>query len=69
MCALVSGGGLKMGQVIGSTNSKGEYPKERPLTPKDMLATIYHHLGIDHRGEFNDFTGRSIPILPGGRAD
>jgi uncharacterized protein (DUF1501 family) len=66
MSALVSGGGLKMGQVVGSTNSKGEYPKDRPLTPKDMLATIYHHLGIDHRLEFNDFTGRPIPILPDG---
>ena len=38
-----------MGQVVGSTNSKGEHPKERPLTPKDMLATIYRHLGIDFR--------------------
>jgi hypothetical protein len=62
-CALVSGGGLRMGQVVGATNSRGEYPKERPLTPKDLLATIYRHLGIDYRQEFKDLTGRPIPIL------
>ena len=49
MSALVSGGGLRMGQVVGATNRRGEYPNERPLTPKDLLATIYRHLGIDHR--------------------
>ena len=56
--ALVSGGGLRMGQVIGATNRRGEYPAERPLTPQDLLATIYRHLGIDHRSAFRDFTDR-----------
>lgn len=60
---LLSGGGLKMGQVVGSTNSKAEFPKERPLTPKDILATIYRHLRIDPAAAFTDFSGRSIPIL------
>jgi hypothetical protein len=64
--ALVSGGGLRMGQVIGATNRRGEYPVERPLTPQDLLATIYRHLGIDHRAEFRDFSGRPIRILPQG---
>jgi hypothetical protein len=68
MCALVSGGGLRLGQVIGATNSRGEYPKERPLTPQDLLATVYQHLGIDQRHEFRDVTGRPIPILSGGQA-
>lgn len=67
MSALVSGGNLRMGQVIGSTNSRGEYPKDNPLTPKDLLATIYRHLGIDPRHEFKDFTGRPIPVLNDGR--
>jgi hypothetical protein len=62
-CALLAGGGLRVGQVVGSTNSKGEHPKDRPLTPKDLLATLYSHLGIDHRHEFKDLTGRPIPIL------
>ena len=63
---LVSGGGLRMGQVIGATNRRGEHPVERPLTPKDLLATIYRHLGIDHRAEFRDLSGRPIPILSDG---
>jgi uncharacterized protein (DUF1501 family) len=64
--ALVAGGSLRMGQVIGATNRRGEYPVERPLTPKDLLATIYRHLGIDPRVEFRDFAGRPVPILPDG---
>jgi hypothetical protein len=67
MSALVSGGGLQKGQIIGATNSRGEYPKDRPLTPQDLLATIYRHLGIDPRHEFPDFAGRPIPILPTGQ--
>ncbi len=61
--ALIAGGGLRMGQVIGATNSKAEYPAERPLHPQDLLATIYQHLGINHRHEFADFSGRPIPLL------
>jgi hypothetical protein len=64
--AMISGGGLRMGQVVGATTSKAEYPVERPLTPKDLLATIYRHLGIDYRATINDFTGRPVQILPEG---
>ncbi|MEX0725716.1 MAG: DUF1501 domain-containing protein, partial [Planctomycetaceae bacterium] len=64
--ALVSGGDFKMGQVIGATNSKAEYPAARPYTPQDFLATIYRHLGIDSYQSFNDHSGRPIPILPHG---
>jgi hypothetical protein len=63
MSALLSGGGMRMGQVVGSTTQRGEHPKDRPLSPKDLLATVYHHLGIDHRHEFKDHTDRPIPIL------
>jgi uncharacterized protein (DUF1501 family) len=63
---LLSGGGLKMGQVVGATNSKAEYPIERPLTPKDILATIYRHLGIDYTNTFPDHSGRPIHILSEG---
>ena len=63
MSALVSGGGLRMGQVVGATNSRGEYPQDRPLTPQDLLATIYRHLGIDYHQSFLDLSGRPIPIL------
>ena len=61
--ALLAGGNLKMGQVVGATNSKSEYPTKRPYTPQDLLATIYHHLGIDHTQTFNDFGGRPVHIL------
>jgi len=65
--ALVSGGGLRMGQVVGATNSKAEFPAERPLTPQDLMSTIYRHLGIDPHREFADFSGRPHRILPHGQ--
>lgn len=61
--ALVSGGGLRMGQVVGATNEKAEYPVDRPYSPQDLLATAYRHLGIDTSRTFEDRTGRPIPIL------
>tara|TARA_B100000029_G_scaffold255896_2_gene252703 strand:+ start:426 stop:1841 length:1416 start_codon:yes stop_codon:yes gene_type:complete len=61
--ALVAGGNLRMGQVVGATNSKSEYPSKSPYTPQDLLATIYHHLGIDHERTFDDFGGRPVHIL------
>ncbi len=61
--ALVSGGGLNMGQVVGATNSKAEYPTQRPCTPQDLLATVYRHLGIDRHHAIKDYNGRPIPIL------
>jgi hypothetical protein len=67
MSVLVSGGGLKMGQVVGSTNSKGEHPKDRPFTPNDLWATVFRHLGIDYNNTaFPDHRGRPMPILPFG---
>ena len=66
MSMLVSGGGMRTGQVIGSTNSKGEHPHSRPLTPNDLWATVYRHLGIDHGRSFIDNAGRPMPILPYG---
>ena len=66
MTALVSGGGLRMGQVVGATNSKAEYPTERPMSPQHLMATIYRHLGIDPRASLVDFFGRPIPLLSEG---
>ena len=65
--ALVSGGGLRMGQVIGATNSKAEYPTQRPYTPQDLLATVYRHLEIDYNQSFADYFGRPVPILSDAR--
>lgn len=66
MTALVSGGGLRMGQVVGATNSKAEYPTERPMAPQHLMATIYRHLGIDPRASLVDFFGRPVPLLSEG---
>ncbi len=46
-CALLAGGGMRMGQVIGSTNRLGEVPQDRPVHYQDVFATLYHQLGID----------------------
>jgi hypothetical protein len=63
---IVSGGGMRTGQIIGATNSKGEYPTERPISPNDIWATVYQHLGIDYNDSLPDYTGRPMPILPFG---
>ncbi len=63
---LFSGGGLKTGQVVGATNSKAEFPVERPYSPQDVLATIYHHLGVNYHQGLIDHAGRPVPILSSG---
>ncbi len=66
MHAVLSGGGLRMGQIVGSTTADGGEPRDRPLGPEDLLATIYKTLGIDHRRTVPDRQNRPIPILPKG---
>ncbi|MBI3466152.1 MAG: DUF1501 domain-containing protein [Planctomycetes bacterium] len=66
MSVLIGGGGLRGGQVVGSSNSKGEVPKDRPLSPADVLHTLYHVLGIDPTIQFNNPAGRPISILNDG---
>jgi hypothetical protein len=46
-CAFLAGGGLRGGQAIGATNRLGEYAKERPVAMQEIVATLYHNLGID----------------------
>ncbi|MGL5095424.1 MAG: DUF1501 domain-containing protein [Planctomycetia bacterium] len=66
MSMVVAGGGMRGGQVIGSTNSKGEHPKDRPMTPNDLWATVYRHLGVNYDDALIDLAGRPMPILPFG---
>lgn len=63
MSVLYAGGGLKMGQAIGTTNATGEYPTSKPYTPGCVLSTIYHVLGIDHHHAFLDDAQRPLQIL------
>ena len=60
---LFSGGGLKMGQYVGETNRSGEYPITRPYTPQNILATLYHVLGIDPAATIPDHNGRPQYLL------
>ncbi len=66
MSMLLAGGGMRTGQVVGSTNAKGEHPQDRPLSPNDLWATVYRHLGINPEQTFPDLSGRPMPILPFG---
>jgi hypothetical protein len=68
MSALVAGGGLKMGQVVGATNSKAEQPTERGVQPQDLLQTVYRLLGIDSTQAFPNEAGRPMPVLNYGHA-
>jgi len=63
----VSGGGLRMGEVVGQTTSKSEYPISDPITPQDLMATVYRHLGINAEESYRDFAGRPVPILSSGK--
>jgi hypothetical protein len=66
MSILYAGGGLKMGQAIGTTNASAEYPTSKPATPGCVLATMYHVLGIDYHHAFYDQAQRPLPILSEG---
>jgi uncharacterized protein (DUF1501 family) len=63
MSALVGGGGLKMGQAIGSSSARGEYPRDRRTTPPQVLATLYRAMGIDPSMTFPNNTGRPMYLL------
>jgi uncharacterized protein (DUF1501 family) len=67
MSVLVAGGGFARGRTIGASNSKGEVPKDRPVRPQDLIATLYHRLGIDPQTTFTNRAGRPIPIGADGR--
>lgn len=67
MSAMLAGGGLRMGQVVGATNRKGEQPTERPLSPEDVIRTVYHVLEIDPHREFPNESGRPMPVLNQGQ--
>ena len=62
--ALLSGGGMKVGQVIGSTDKLGGSAASQPIHYQDVLATIYHNIGIDPHAFIQDKADRPVPILP-----
>lgn len=66
-CAIVAGGGMKMGQVIGATDRLGGEPSERPVLFGEVFATLYHCLGVDvNKVTIPDLTGRPQYLVPDG---
>lgn len=65
--AAIAGGPVQGGRVVGASDEKGAFPKANPKTPQDVLATVYHHLGIDTEISYLNSTGRPIPVLPSGK--
>ena len=62
--ALLAGGGMKTGQVIGATNRFGEHPQKRPVHFREVFATLYHQLGLDvKQAIFKDLAGRPLHVL------
>jgi hypothetical protein len=62
-CVLLAGGGLRMGQVIGATDSRGERSRSQPIRYQNIFATLYHVLGIDPGQTLPDMGGRPLPLL------
>lgn len=65
--AAIAGGKVRGGQVLGASDSKGAFPRESPVSPQDVLCTMYQHLGIDTERHYEDAAGRPIVVLPSGR--
>ena len=63
---LLAGGGIRGGQVIGSSDAVGENPKDGPVTPADLAATIYTLLGVDPALELRTPDGRPVRVNDGG---
>lgn len=67
MSMALAGGGLRHGQVIGSSTRDGGDVGDRPVTPGDLAATIYHHMGVPLETSYQEPTGRPRPIVESGR--
>ncbi len=68
MSMLMAGGGLRHGQVIGSTDRRGGEIASSPVRPQDIAATTFQHLGIDLQAHWTHPSGRPIPVVTeGGR--
>jgi uncharacterized protein (DUF1501 family) len=67
MSMALAGGGLRHGQVIGATEKDGGHIKERPVTPGDLAATIYRHMGVPLDATYPDHTGRPRYVVENGK--
>jgi Protein of unknown function (DUF1501) len=65
-CGLFAGAGVRQGAVLGATDRTAAFPKEHPVSPKDVLCTLYHLMGVDPRTQIHDREGRPVPLVPEG---
>ncbi len=65
-CNLLAGGGIARGRVVGASDKHGAYVKDRPVSPKDVLCTMYHLMGVDPHQTIPDRLGRPLPLVSGG---
>ncbi|HEY2838474.1 MAG TPA: DUF1501 domain-containing protein, partial [Pirellulales bacterium] len=65
--SVLVGGGAARGKVVGRTNAIGGEVDETPISPKDILATVYHLMGVDPQTLIHDRLGRPMPIGGEGR--
>lgn len=63
----LAGGGLRMGQVVGDSNEKAEVPKTTPISPQDLLATVYRVMDFDPNFQFGNRAGRPVAPLSVGK--
>lgn len=65
--ALLAGGGVPAGGLVGASDRDAAYPKDRPISPEDLAATLYQSLGIDPEMRIQGADGRPAPLVEGGR--
>jgi hypothetical protein len=63
----MAGGGLQMGQTVGESAEKVDVPKTKPIRPQDLMATVFHVLGIERRVQFVNQAGRPVYMVEEGR--
>jgi hypothetical protein len=63
----LAGGGLKMGQVVGESAAKVDVPKTTPIRPQDLMATVFHVLGLERRIQYIDQAGRPVYMIEDGK--
>jgi hypothetical protein len=66
-CALLAGGGFKGGHVVGASDAKGENVKDRPVSPTDLIGSIYERLGIDPQAALPHPEGLDVRVSDGGK--
>ena len=63
----LAGGGLKMGQTVGQSDAKVSRPASQPIGPQDLMATIFHVLGMDRKTQFINQSGRPVNVIDSGQ--